>query len=95
MRGIAIAPTDRFRVLVVVPDVLADPACEIWHRREDASCEQVALDCREPEFYLIEPRRARRCEMNAHAGVRDQKRPNGLCLMGGQVIRDDMNRPLY
>src|SRR5687767_7559520 len=86
MRRVSIAPTDRFRRLVVMTDIPSDLAREIRDRGEDAAGEQVALDFGEPEFHLIQPRRIRRREVQPHVRVRDQERAYGLRLMCREVI---------
>ena len=69
MRRIAIAPADRFRRLVVVPDVATNLAREVRDGREDAAGEEVAFDLRKPEFDLVEPRGIGRGEVEMHVGM--------------------------
>src|SRR5262245_31773627 len=91
MRRISIAPADRLRRLVVMPNVPTNLAREIVDRGEDASGEQVAFDLGEPELDLIEPRRVGRREMEPHVGVRDEERPNRLRLVRGEIVENHMN----
>jgi hypothetical protein len=44
MSDVPITPSDRFRRLVVLPDVLAYATRQIRDGREDASRQQVAFD---------------------------------------------------
>src|SRR5215470_14830387 len=88
MRRIAIAPADRLRRLVVMPDVPTNLLREIGDRGEDAPGEQIPFDLGEPEFDLIEPRRIRRREVQPHIGVRDQEGAHRLGLVGGEIVED-------
>jgi hypothetical protein len=56
MCWISIAPADRFRRLVVVPDVAANLPREVSDGRKDGPGEKLAFDFRKPELDLIEPR---------------------------------------
>ena len=95
MRRIAIAPADRFRGLVVMPDVATNLAREVCDGREHAAGEHVALDFRKPELDLVEPRRVRRREMEMHVRMVQQEHADGLGLMRGEVVRDHMNLPIF
>src|SRR5580693_10760732 len=55
-RWVGVGPADRSRGRVVVLDVAHQLAPQVGDRGEDASCGDIALDLREPEFHLIEPR---------------------------------------
>ena len=88
MGRIAVTPSNRFRRLVVVPDVPANLPREVSHGRKDAPGEEISFDLREPEFDLIEPRRVRRREMQPHIGVRDQERAHRLGLVRGEIIEN-------
>src|SRR5207249_1430415 len=92
MRGIAIAPANRLRCLVVVSDVRANAAREIGYRREDASSQQVALDLRKPQLDLVEPRRIGRAEVQPDLRMVDEEGANGLCLVGRQVVEEYVDR---
>ena len=91
MRRISIAPADRLRRLVVVPDVPTDLPREIVDRGEDATGEQIPFDLGEPEFDLIQPRGIRRREVQAHVGVRDQDGPHRLRLVGREIVENHVN----
>ena len=94
MGRVAIAPADRLGGFVVVANVFPNSAREVLHRCEDATGQQVALDLRKPEFDLIEPRRVRRREMDPDTGMLGEKRADGLRLVRGQVVGDDMDLSL-
>ena len=91
MRWIAITPADRFRRLVVVPDVATDLPGEVGHGREDPAREEVPFDLGKPEFDLVEPGGIRRREVQVHVRMVEQERADRLGLMRGQVVRDDVN----
>src|SRR5947209_20454584 len=92
MRRVAIAPADRLRGFVIVPDVSPNLASEIRNRGKNAAREEIALDLREPELDLVQPRRVGRGEMQPHSGMLNQKRSDRLRFMGREVIGDHMNR---
>ena len=91
MRGVAVAPANRFRRLVVVPDVTTNLAREVRDRGEDAAREQIAFDLRKPEFDLIEPGRVGRREMQMDVRVREEKGPHGLGLVRRQIVGNHVN----
>ena len=96
MRRIAIAPANRFRRLVVVPDVATNLAREVSDRGEDAPGEQIALDLRKPELDLIEPGRIGRREMQMHVRVVEEKGAHGLGLVRREVVGDHVTfDPLF
>ena len=84
-------PADRFRRLVVVPDVATNLPREIGDGREDAPRKQIALDLGEPQFDLVEPRRIRRREVKVHVRMLDQDGTDRLGLVRRQVVRDHGN----
>src|SRR5262249_5326703 len=67
------------------------PERAVWERREDTAGEQVAFDCRKPEFYLIEPRGVRRRKVQMQARIRVEARLDVFRLVRGQVIDDDVD----
>ncbi len=87
----SIAPTDRFRGLVVVPDVATNFLREVSDGREDPPSDEIAFDLRKPELDLVEPGRIGRREMQLHVWMLQQKRPHGLGLMRRQIVGDDVN----
>ena len=93
MRRISVAPADRLRRFVVVPDVATNLAGEVRDGREDAPGQKLAFDLREPKLDLIQPGRIRRGEMEMDGRMIQQKRPHGLGLVGRQVVRDHVNLP--
>ncbi len=56
-RRAGVRPPERLRIAVGPIDVTANLPREIARRVEDAAGDHIALDVREPEFDLIEPRR--------------------------------------
>ena len=91
MRRIAIAPADRFRRLVVVPDVPANFPREVSHGREDTAREEIPFDLGKPEFDLVEPRRVGWCEMEPHLRMFLQEVLDSFGLVSRQIIEDDMD----
>ena len=94
MSRIAIAPANRLRRLC------CSAGCSVpmrrarsGDRREDAAGEQVAFDLRKPEFDLIQPRRVRRGEIEAHvsdASIRNARTACVLCV--DRLSSDHVNR---
>src|SRR6202040_2909840 len=58
---------------------------------EDSSLDDFALDPREPQFHLIEPGRVGGREVEMDVRMLSQEVLYPLCLMGGQVVQDDMD----
>ena len=52
---IAVAPADRFRVLVVARDAATDLLCEIRQEWEDPAHEEATFNLGKPELDLVEP----------------------------------------
>ena len=80
-------------MLVVRRDVAANLPSKVGERFEDAASEQVAFDLAKPEFHLVEPGRVGGREMQVDRRMRRQKRVDGLRLVGGQVVNNDMDGP--
>ena len=57
---------------IVGADIAHDFAVQIFDPSKDAACDEIALNFREPDFDLIEPRRICRRVMNAHLGMTSQ-----------------------
>ena len=53
MRRVAVVPTNRFRRLVVVPDVATNLPREISDGRKSASGEEIAFDLYKPDLDLV------------------------------------------
>ncbi len=71
---------NRFRRLVVMPNVATDLSSEASDGRKDAAGEQLAFDFRKSELDLIEPGRIGRREMQMDVRMFKQKCPDGLSL---------------
>src|SRR3954468_18211277 len=65
-------------------------ACEIRHRREDAARQEVALDLREPELHLVEPRRV--TPPNATVSTCLAVRKNIMAALPTRPLRQDALR---
>ena len=89
--SILVRPFDRSGFTIVGADIAHDFAVQIFDRSKDAAGDEIALNFREPDFDLIEPRRIGRRVMNAHLGMTSQKIADRLGLMRAQVIADDVN----
>lgn len=81
MLWIGVAPLERLTGLVVGPDVLHQLASEIRGRGEDPAGDHVALDLREPELDLVEPRTVGRRVVDLDPGVCLEPGGDGFRLM--------------
>ena len=90
-RGVGIGPPNRSGGFVVVTNVLEDLTLQIGDGREDTAREDVALDLREPQLDLIQPRRIRRRKVQVHARMLRQERADLLGLMRRQIVENDVN----
>ena len=63
----------RLRGFAVVPNVFANALGQVGDGREDAAREQIALDLREPQFDLVQPRRIGRREVQPHLRMIDPR----------------------
>jgi hypothetical protein len=88
--SILVRPFNRSGFAIVGADIAHDFAVQIFDRSKDAACDEIALNFREPDFDLIEPRRIGRRVMNAHLGMPSQEIADCLGLMRAQVIADDV-----
>ena len=75
-------------------NVPANLTREVFHRREDATCQQVALNASEPELDLVEPRRVGRREVEVHVRVSLEEGGHRPRLVGRQVVENHMNLAL-
>src|ERR1700732_414243 len=89
--SILVRPFNRSGFSIVGADIAHDFAIQILNRSKDAAGNEIALDFREPDFDLIEPRRIGRGVMNAYFWMTDQKIADRLGFMRAQVIADDVN----
>src|ERR1700686_1732553 len=92
--SILVRPFNRSGFAIVGADIAHDFAVQIFDRSKDAPSDEIALDFREPDFDLIEPRRIGRRVMNTHLRMTSQKIADCLGLMRAQVIADDVNTSL-
>ena len=72
-------------------DIAHQFLAEVLDRGKDASGDDIALDLREPQFDLVEPRGVRRREMQVHRRVGLQKRDDSSGLVGREVVGDHVN----
>src|SRR6202790_3555440 len=89
--SILVRPFNRSGFAIVGADIAHDFAIQIFDRSKDAASNEIALDFREPNFDLIEPRRIGRRVMNAYFRVTSQKIADRLGFVRAQVIADDVN----
>src|SRR5260370_24255278 len=92
VRRVGVGPAKGATGFVVGPDVLHQLASQIGGRGEDAAREAVALDLGKPELDLIQPRAVRRRIVHRDARVRGEPCGDGLGLMRGEVVGDEMDR---
>src|SRR6059036_1039875 len=77
----------------VMLDVSRQRASRVSERGEDAVSNHIGLDPRIPEFHLVQPGRIDGWVVQAHGGMRRQKRGGLLqSLMGGGIVDDDVDR---
>jgi hypothetical protein len=72
-------------------DVLHQLTGKIRYRSEDAKIDYIALDLGEPNLDLIQPRRVRRCEVEANTRIQIEELGHSLRLVCRQVIEDDVD----
>ena len=72
-------------------DIAHDLSVEVGLGFEDAACNEVSLDLREPDLDLIEPRGIGRGVMELDVGMGAQKALNRCRFMSRKVVGDDMN----
>ena len=71
-------------------DVAHQLPTQVGEGREDASRGDIALDLREPEFYLIEPGRIGRRVVELDGRTRHQKAPDLRRLVGREIVHNDV-----
>ena len=91
--GILVAPREGDRGFVVVADITHDFPGEICLGFEDAASNDVALDFREPDFDLVEPRRVSGREVKMELGVVAQESFNGFGFVGREIVGDEVDFP--
>src|SRR5205823_12778000 len=79
------------RRLVVVADIAHDLSLEVGDRSEYAPSDDVALDLAEPQLDLVEPGRVRGSEVQTNLRGRFEEVFDGLALVSGEVVGDDMD----
>jgi len=89
--GILVAPREGDRGFVVVADITHDFPGEICLGFEDAASNDVALDFREPDFDLVEPRRVSGREVKMELGVVAQESFDGLGFVSREIVDDDVD----
>ena len=73
-------------------DVAAQFPSQIVDRSEDAAGDDFPFDLAEPEFDLIQRRRIGRREVKLDARMGGQEFPDGLGLVGREVVENDVDR---
>jgi hypothetical protein len=91
--GILVAPSKGDRCFVVVADVTHDFPCEVCIGFEDVASNDVALDLREPDFDLVEPRRVSGREVKMDVGALAQESFDSLGFVSREIVGDDVNFP--
>src|SRR5262245_3788148 len=91
MLNIPVCPLDGLRRLIVEPDVAHDLPTKILYRSEDASCDDVALKLREPDFNLVEPGGVGRREVKMNVLVVTKELLDASRFMSGEIVGDDVN----
>jgi len=72
-------------------DVVHELALEVGGRAEDAAVDEVTLDLAEPKLDLVEPGGVGGSEVQADVGVKLQELLHSLCLVGREVVQDDVD----
>ena len=62
-------------------DISTNLASQVGDGRKDAARQDVALDLREPQLDLIQPRRIGGREMQPHVRMREQEGAHRLCFV--------------
>ena len=88
------SPHEGRRVGVVLDQVVVNGGDQIRHATEDATAEALPRQLAEPAFDEIEPRGARRREMQREAGMRAEPLSDGRMLVGPVIVQDDVQRDL-
>ena len=91
MPNVPVCPFDGLRRLIVEPDIAHDLSAEIPYGSEDASCDDVPLKFREPDFNLVEPRGVGRREVQMNVFVVTKELLNPPRFMSGEVVSNDVN----
>ena len=91
--GILVAPSERDRRFVVVADITHNFPGKIRPGCEDAASNNVALDLREPDFDLVEPRRVSGREVKMDARVLAQESFDGFGFVGREIVGNDVDFP--
>lgn len=86
-------PGERFRILVLGVDVVADPLDQDVDAGERAAPDQLPGDDPEPDLDLVQPERDNGNEMEANAEVLFQPCLHARGGVRGQVVRHDMDLP--
>src|SRR5690606_32536775 len=86
-----VALLERLTRLVMGSDVLHQLAREIRGRGEDPAGDHVALDLREPELDLVEPRTVGRRVVDLDPRVGFKPGGDSLGLMCREVVGDDVD----
>ena len=89
--GILVTPSERDRRFVVVADITHDFSGKIRPGFEDAASNDVALDLREPDFDLIEPRRVSGRKVKTDARVLAQESFDGFGFVGREIVGNDVD----
>ena len=95
MGRITVDPLHGFGCEVVLANVSHEFALEVSHGGEYAAGDHVALNLREPQFHLVEPRGVSRGVMQMHVGMLVQKLVHARCLVRRQVVADDVGYECY
>src|SRR5207247_7678160 len=85
-----LGPDERFRLVVVMRQVLADRALEGRHTRRRAAADAHARDVEKPPFDEIEPGAAGRHEMKVHARMTPEPSSDRWTFVRAEVVQDEM-----
>ena len=85
-----LGPHKRFRVLIIYLNEFFDSGNQLWNTCEDTSADSLACEFSEPSLHKIQPRRARRCEMQVEAGMVLEPCFHIRVFMSAIVVKDQM-----
>ncbi|SPK77522.1 protein of unknown function (plasmid) [Cupriavidus taiwanensis] len=96
-RWIVVLPFDWLGILVVLTDIAHELASQILHRGEDPTCDDIALNAREPVLHLIEPGRISRRVVQPDIAMLTEEGTYQVRLVTTDVVADQVDfllRPL-
>ena len=89
--GVAIGPLEGFGSSVMATDIFGDFTGEVGLGGENAACDHIALNLREPDFDLIQPRGVGWRVVKLDVGMGLEEFPDRLSFVCRKVIGNEMD----